>query len=75
MALNYIWIAFFLIAFIVGALAGPMVFEVFNVSIADEVGAIIVGLVLLCAALFAAAAIYRSEKKKQKLKPKISALK
>ncbi len=60
-----------LIAFIMGAWGGPKVFELLNISIGADLERMIAGFGLLSLSLVAVTLLYRSEKKKQKLKPRI----
>ena len=60
-----------LIAFIIGALIGPEITRLLDISFDPNLAAIICGLVLLAISLIVAAFIYRSEKKKKKLTPKM----
>jgi len=60
-----------LIAFIIGAMHGPKIFKLFNISIGAELAAMSAGFLLLSVSLAAATALYRSKRKKQKLKTRI----
>ena len=60
-----------LIAYIIGALLGRKIFDAAGIEIEPNLAAIIFGFILSAIALAAATFMYRSEKRKQKLKPHI----
>ena len=60
-----------LMAFIAGAVLGPKIFMLLHLSSDQNLAAVITGFFMLILTLAAVTAVYRSEKKKVKLTPKI----